>query len=566
MLYGPNSAGKSAVIDAVGLFEDIAKLRWSQITDQVVRWEHRVSVGSKRRVPGDAPGKHGREGCLRVGVEFIVPIDWTKHLDVEISEYKTVLGEQPHLNNLEALVGRKVHIDVGIWTECGNRFAIRVAVDNSPIFESREGELDDGQWSYMDSSNRREGDEGYDYSNESISGGGPLRIYPEHNFWENDQNIKSLNEFASTNDNPAVAGYVRKKDGALDLYDVWCSPFDQMDSSDRFEFRIGTDLRRAFDWPKLRREASGVDSSKKVVPRKRTSLCGIGEVEEVVENLGLLCRALLQLGSASLRRVHVSGSRQVLGPSEMTLHKEDSQEHSGNNTRPISSYLAYAKYLAYDETKSKDMDQYYGFTTSGDNFRKNHREVNRWLTATLPSLRGYRLQADAFMTAPLARKRKPISEMDRFVYRLYLVDAQDRPHEFEDVGSGFSYLFPILVALWDSPWSIIEQPELHLHPAAQCDVADVFVAAKNMGHAALIESHSENLVLRILRRIRETTEGRVKEKVLRVTPDEVAVLYFDPQSDGTTKVKQLRISRDGDFIDRWPAGFFEERSRELFGE
>ena len=87
-----------------------------------------------------------------------------------------------------------------------------------------------------------------------------------------------------------------------------------------------------------------------------------------------------------------------------------------------------------------------------------------------------------------------------------------------------------------------------------------------MGHAALIESHSENLILRILRRIRETTEGRVKEKSLRITPDEVAVLYFDPQSDGTTKVKQLRISRDGDFIDRWPAGFFEERSRELFGE
>jgi hypothetical protein len=28
--------------------------------------------------------------------------------------------------------------------------------------------------------------------------------------------------------------------------------------------------------------------------------------------------------------------------------------------------------------------------------------------------------------------------------------------------------------------------------------------------------------------------------------------------------KPLRVSTDGDFIDRWPQGFFEEREEELF--
>lgn len=569
MLYGPNSAGKSAVIDAIGLFEDIAKMQRSQIMEKVVRWQHRDVEGrGSWPAPGQSPDKDGAYFCLRAGVEFVVPIDWTEHLDVGILEYKTLFGEQPHLNSLEALAGRRVHIDVGIRAE--NRpFAIRVAVDNSPIFESRFGELDDGRDSYRDSSYRREGDEGYDYDNEVDEADGevgPLRIFPEHNFWENDQNIKLLNEFVSTNDDPAAAGYVRRKDGALDLYDVCCSAYLGMDNSELFEFVMGTEFRDAVNGPKLKRKTFGQGASENVVPRKRTRLCGVEEVEEILENLGILCKALLQLSAASLRRVHVSGSRQILVPSEMTLHNGDPQEAAGNDTRPTSSYFAYAKYLAYDETKSKEMDQHYGFTWAGTDLRKDHREVNRWLIATLPSLRGYRLRADAYMSTPLTKKREPFSEMDKFVYRLYLVDAQGRPHEFEDVGSGFSYVFPILVALWAGTWSIIEQPELHLHPAAQCDVADVFIAAKNMGHAALIESHSENLILRILRRIRETTEGRVKEKSLRITPDEVAVLYFDPQSDGTTKVKQLRISRHGDFIDRWPAGFFEERSRELFGE
>jgi predicted ATPase len=81
----------------------------------------------------------------------------------------------------------------------------------------------------------------------------------------------------------------------------------------------------------------------------------------------------------------------------------------------------------------------------------------------------------------------------------------------------------------------------------------------------MIETHSEYLLLRCLRRIRETTLGKqLPNSPLSLSKEDVSVLYFDPQPDGTTTVKQLRVSTQGDFIDRWPRGFFDERAKDIF--
>jgi predicted ATPase len=135
---------------------------------------------------------------------------------------------------------------------------------------------------------------------------------------------------------------------------------------------------------------------------------------------------------------------------------------------------------------------------------------------------------------------------------------------FEDIGSGISYIFPILTSLWDSKLSFIEQPELHLHPKAQCEFGDVFISAFNRGNIAVIESHSEHLILRILRRIRETTNGILIPKELKINCDEVSIYYFEPQPEGHTEVKKIRLDRHGELMDIWPNGFFSERDSELF--
>jgi hypothetical protein len=151
--------------------------------------------------------------------------------------------------------------------------------------------------------------------------------------------------------------------------------------------------------------------------------------------------------------------------------------------------------------------------------------------------------------------------------RWHLVDVAGRKFTFEDVGSGVSCVLPVLVAAFEGG-GFIQQPELHLHPALQSELGDIFISASQSRRSFhLIETHSEYPLLRCLRRIRETTEGkRSAQDPYALEADQVMILYFDPQGDGSTRVIPIRVSRQGEFIDRWPRGFFEERGRELFGE
>jgi|GEM_PF-1329968 len=146
----------------------------------------------------------------------------------------------------------------------------------------------------------------------------------------------------------------------------------------------------------------------------------------------------------------------------------------------------------------------------------------------------------------------------------------------QEVGEGITQVVPVIVAFvkaaLDNSIVAIEQPELHLHPSLAARLGDMFVSTmfnnKDMayrnGAQCLIETHSEHLILRILRRIRQTTDGELPEHIPPVKPDDVCVLWVDNLGDGTT-FKRLRIDGRGEFIDRWPQGFFREREEDLFG-
>ncbi|HRJ07120.1 MAG TPA: AAA family ATPase [Prosthecobacter sp.] len=135
-----------------------------------------------------------------------------------------------------------------------------------------------------------------------------------------------------------------------------------------------------------------------------------------------------------------------------------------------------------------------------------------------------------------------------------------------DVGVGISQLIPVIVhALAEKGAAIaVEQPELHLHPALQAKLGDLFIeSALGRGNTFVLETHSEHLILRLLRRIRETTEGELPDGKFALTPDQICVLYVEPGEQGS-KILELPVTPDGDFSRPWPQGFFEERSAELF--
>lgn len=138
-----------------------------------------------------------------------------------------------------------------------------------------------------------------------------------------------------------------------------------------------------------------------------------------------------------------------------------------------------------------------------------------------------------------------------------------------DVGIGISQMVPVVVAslLNHDGFLLIEQPELHIHPALQIDMGDLFIEATNSyasGRRSLIvETHSEHIILRLLRRIRERTEKEVPSWARGLDPDNLSVIYVENDEDGV-RCRRIRVSKEGDFLDRWPHGFFMEQAEELF--
>jgi len=140
-----------------------------------------------------------------------------------------------------------------------------------------------------------------------------------------------------------------------------------------------------------------------------------------------------------------------------------------------------------------------------------------------------------------------------------------------DVGFGISQVIPILVNAfaYKKTKILIEQPELHLHPALQAEIGDMFIesALGQNNNTFLLETHSEHLILRIMRRIRECYHDPEKYKkktgLPPITPNDVAVLYVERQGDQSV-VKEIPITPDGEFAVPWPDGFFTERAKELF--
>ena len=124
------------------------------------------------------------------------------------------------------------------------------------------------------------------------------------------------------------------------------------------------------------------------------------------------------------------------------------------------------------------------------------------------------------------------------------------------VGVGVSQLLPVIVqCLVAGPGAlvILEQPELHLHPAAQQRLADFLIACTDWGQRILVESHSEYLVLRLRRRIAQDEHDELRKQV--------AIWFAERDEQEGTTYREVAMNEVGGVID-WPDGFFDQGQNE----
>ena len=156
---------------------------------------------------------------------------------------------------------------------------------------------------------------------------------------------------------------------------------------------------------------------------------------------------------------------------------------------------------------------------------------------------------------------KPVAEGRKEYEVLVKTHAKAPQVKITDVGFGVSQVLPVLIqAFYCPPNSTIwmEQPEIHLHPQVQAELADVFISAirsRENGNARnvqlIVESHSEHFLNRLQRRI---AEGEI-------TPDDVAI-YFCKRAGSGTELEPLEVNLYGD-IENWPTNFFGDEMADL---
>lgn len=122
-------------------------------------------------------------------------------------------------------------------------------------------------------------------------------------------------------------------------------------------------------------------------------------------------------------------------------------------------------------------------------------------------------------------------------------------------GFGLTQVLPIVIAALSATKEdilLIENPEVHLHPAGQALVGQFLVDLARAGLQVIVESHSDHVFNGIRRSI----------KAGRLRAEKVAIHFFRPRTTGTVQVLSPILDSSGN-IDTWPDGFFDQFDKDM---
>lgn len=128
-------------------------------------------------------------------------------------------------------------------------------------------------------------------------------------------------------------------------------------------------------------------------------------------------------------------------------------------------------------------------------------------------------------------------------------------HRPVHAGFGLTQILPIIVAALSARKGdilLIENPEVHLHPAGQAIMGQFLADVTRAGVQVIVETHSDHVLNGIRRSV----------KAGRLLAEQVAIHFFNTRADEAPQVLSLVIDESGN-IDTWPEGFFDQFDRDM---
>ena len=171
-----------------------------------------------------------------------------------------------------------------------------------------------------------------------------------------------------------------------------------------------------------------------------------------------------------------------------------------------------------------------------------HDQTNAWLTAISP---GVELSFRSVPEADMAVAGYSFEQQG---------DVRTKPFRATNIGFGVSYVLPVVVALLAARGDdlvIIENPEAHLHPGGQTNIAELASKAAGDGRQVILETHSDHVL--------DGIRLAVAENLIR--PEDVAMYFFSRDDEGV-HVTAPEVRPDGS-LDSWPEGFFDQQEKNL---
>lgn len=122
-------------------------------------------------------------------------------------------------------------------------------------------------------------------------------------------------------------------------------------------------------------------------------------------------------------------------------------------------------------------------------------------------------------------------------------------------GFGITQILPIVIAALSAAEGdiiLIENPEVHLHPAGQALMGQFLANVARAGIQVIVESHSDHRLNGIRRSV----------KASQLSPEQVAIHFFNPPNSEATQVVSPQLDDSGN-IDTWPEGFFDQFDKDM---